>query len=80
MVTDSLDVAINSVNSSCVNTLSDVTEQLGSIESLNFEAQLLNVAVFNQCVYEYLDECQMPVDTNDCQTNYFQTVLPVSAV
>ena len=77
-VTDSLDVAVGSVNSSCLNTLDAVTDQLGSSNGLNFEAQLLNVAVYNNCIYEYLDECQMDLNTSDCQTDYTQAIVPVS--
>lgn len=76
-VTDSLDAAVGSVNSSCLNTLDAVTDQLGSIEGLNFEAQLLNVGVFNSCIYEYIDECQMGLSENECQTEYAQARVPV---
>ena len=75
---DSLNDDISSVNSSCYSTLDSVSQQIGSFEGLNFNAQLLNIGVFNSCVYEYLDECEMDLNTFNCSTEYFPVIVAVS--
>ena len=69
---------VNNVTNSCLASLQNLSSENVSLSGLSFEAQLLNVGVYNSCVYEYLDECEMPVNTENCSTNASNILVPVS--
>ena len=64
-----LEYRVNNVSNTCTESLQTLSSQNVSVAGLDFEAQLLSVGVYNSCVYEYLDECEMPVGVNNCSTN-----------
>lgn len=80
---DNVEYIVNNVTSTCEDTLAEVVAQNVSLAGLSFDAQLLNVGVYNSCVYEYLSECAMPQpdtegQTDNCSTDPHDIIFPVS--
>ena len=67
---------IDSVNNTCTETLEAFPHPNVSLAGLSFEAELLNVGLYNSCIYEYLDECRMPAGTDNCSTDPYDVTVP----
>ena len=80
MSLNQVEFTVNNVTNTCVESLEALSTQNVSLAGLNFEAQLLNVGVYNSCLYEYLDECSMPPNVENCSTSPHDIIVPVSMV
>ena len=69
---------VDSINTSCYNTLDTLLSQNVSLAGLNFQATLMNVGVYNSCIYEYLDKCTIDNGVNTCQTGNYSVLVEVS--
>ena len=78
MSLNAVETFVNNVTNSCVQSLEELSSENVSLAGLNFNAQLLNVGIYNSCVYEYLEECGMPIGTDNCSTTPRDILVPVS--
>ena len=72
--------SVNQINSSCIEALANISSQNASIGGLNFNAELRGVGVYSNCVFEYLDICEMNLTTFECVTSYHDILFDVSTV
>jgi hypothetical protein len=71
----SVSYSIDSVNSTCVSALANISSQNVSIAGLRFDAQLQNAPIYGQCVLEYLSECSIGLSATNCTTEYFNVTV-----
>ena len=74
-----VEFTVNNVTNTCVESLEALSSQNVSLAGLSFDATLLNVGVYNSCVYEYLEECEMPIGVDNCSTNPSPILYPVGS-
>ena len=72
-----VEYTVNNVTNSCVESLEALSSENVSLAGLSFQAQLLDVGVYNSCMYEYLEECEMPLGVDNCSTSPSSILYPV---
>ena len=69
---------VSDINSTCYEALANLTSQNVSLAGLEFEAELRNVGVYSSCIYEYLSNCSIGTDDDNCTTSYHDVIVDVS--